>query len=152
MAVMAVLLIYVYGMVGWILFHEEDPRNWGDLGNSMLNLFVMLTLEDWPRFLDRGMAIYPASWIYFVSYILLASFLFNILIAIIINSMEAARAEEAEEARMLRRELHDAEEAARDERERLIEAMRALRDAVDELEERLPARIPPGAPARSPDS
>jgi voltage-gated sodium channel len=152
MAVMAVLLIYVYGMLGWILFHEEDPANWGDLGSSMLNLFVMLTLEDWPRFLERGMDIYPASWIYFVSYILLASFLlFNILIAIIINSMEAARAEEAREARLLRRELHEAEEAARDEREQLIEAMRALRDAVDELEQRMPDGIPSRTPARSPD-
>jgi voltage-gated sodium channel len=98
------------------------------------------------------MDIYPASWIYFVSYILLASFLlFNILIAIIINSMEAARAEEAREARLLRRELHEAEEAARDEREQLIEAMRALRDAVDELEQRMPDGIPSRTPARSPD-
>jgi voltage-gated sodium channel len=152
MAVMAVLLIYVYGMLGWILFHEEDPENWGDLGTSMLNLFVMLTLEDWPRFLDRGMEIYPASWIYFVSYIVFASFLlFNILIAIIINSMEAARAEEARAARALRRELHEAEEAFRDEREQLIEAMGALRDAVDELEDRLSPDGGQPASARSPE-
>jgi voltage-gated sodium channel len=151
MAVMAVLLIYVYGMVGWILFNEEDPQNWGDLGNSMLNLFVMLTLEDWPRFLERGMDIHPASWIYFVTYILLASFLlFNILIAIVINSMEAARAEEAREARRLRQELREAEQAARDERERLLEAMYALRDAVDELEARLPTQ--PSATLRGSDS
>jgi voltage-gated sodium channel len=154
MAVMAVLLIYVYGMVGWILFHEQDPEHWGTLGDAMLNLFVMLTLEDWPRFLDRGMEIYPASWIYFVSYILLASFLlFNILIAIIINSMEAARAEEARDARLLRQELQEAEEAMRDERQQLVDAMRALRDAVDELDDRLAAGgVATGPPARSPET
>ena len=64
----------------------------------MLSLFQILTLENWPAYLEAGQAVHPASWIFFVSYVLIASFLvINILIAIIINSME---------------EVHDAEKAA----------------------------------------
>ena len=32
LAVLTLMLMYVYGMVGWILFNEEDPENWGNIG------------------------------------------------------------------------------------------------------------------------
>ena len=137
-ALLGVLLMYVYGMVGWILFHDGDPENWGNLGDAMLTLFVIMTLEDWPQFIDAAQAIHPWSWAFFVSYVLLASFLLiNVLIAVVLTSMEGARAEDARLARQLRRELEEAEEIIRDEREELVDAMRALRDAVDELEDRI---------------
>jgi voltage-gated sodium channel len=148
MGVLALLMIYLYGMVGWILFHEEDPRRWGDLGDAMLNLFVMLTLEEWPVYLRAGMEIYSWSWIYFVSYVLVAGFLLiNILIGIVINAMEGARREERATARAARRELlaalaeheaaHAEHEAARQEHEELAEMVQALRDAIDDLDDRL---------------
>ena len=148
MGLLAVLLIYLYGMIGWILFHSEDPGRWGNIGDAMLNLFVMLTLEQWPNYLRAGMEIYPWSWIYFVSYVLIAGFLLiNILIGIVINAMEGARREERAMARAARRELLAAEaeheaaraerEAARAEHEELAELVQALRDTVDDLEDRL---------------
>jgi voltage-gated sodium channel len=148
MAVLALLLVYLYGMVGWLLFHTEDPGRWGDLGDSMLNLFVMLTLEEWPRYMRAGMEIHSWSWIYFVSYVLVAGFLIiNVLIGIVINAMEGARREERAAARAVRQELLSAQaeheaaraehEAARAEHEELAELVQALRDTVDSLEERL---------------
>jgi voltage-gated sodium channel len=141
LVVLTVLLMYIYGMVGWILFHTEDPENWGTIGDAMLNLFVMLTLENWPSLLEQGQAIYPASWIFFVSYILIASFLvINILLAIIINSMEEVREGERKRAREQRH--HDAEmggpaaEAAlaAEGAEAIAMRLQALRDALDDLE------------------
>jgi voltage-gated sodium channel len=148
MAVLALLLIYLYGMVGWILFGADDPERWGDLGTSMLSLFVMLTLEEWPVYLRAGMEIHPWSWIYFVSYVLVAGFLLiNILIGIVINAMEGARREERAAARALRQELltakaeHEAaraeREAARAEHEELADLIQTLRDTVEDLEDRL---------------
>ena len=140
LALLALLLMYVYGMVGWILFHEGDPENWGNLGDAMLSLFVMMTLENWPNYLEAAQEIHSWSWIYFVTYIVLASFrLFNVLIAVVLTSMEAARAEDERLARRIQREL-------RDEREELVEAMRSLRSAVDELEERIERRGGPEQP------
>ncbi|HYH62266.1 MAG TPA: ion transporter, partial [Solirubrobacterales bacterium] len=105
LAVLTLMLMYVYGMVGWILFHEQDPENWGDIGTALLSTFTMLTLENWPTLLEAGTAIHPQSWIFFVSYVLLASFLvINILIAIIINSVEQVHQSEREDERAERLE------------------------------------------------
>jgi voltage-gated sodium channel len=132
LVVLTIMLMYVYGMVGWILFHEQDPENWGDIGQALLSTFQMLTLENWPALLDAGTAIHPGSWIFFVSYILLASFLvINVLIAIIINSLEEVHeAERAEHRAELLQHLDEGDADAVTVADRLT----ALREAIDELE------------------
>ncbi|MBA2295027.1 MAG: ion transporter, partial [Actinobacteria bacterium] len=83
------MLLFVYGMVGWTLFDDDLPEDWGNIGRAMLTLFVMLTLENFPTYMDAGMEVHPWSWIYFVSFILIAAFIvINVLIGIVLNSME----------------------------------------------------------------
>ena len=95
LGVAALLLVYVYGMVGWVLFGEGDPENYGDIGTSMLTMFVLLTLENLPDSIDRGQALSDWAVPFYVSYVLVASFvIFNLFIGIVINSMEDARQEE----------------------------------------------------------
>jgi voltage-gated sodium channel len=134
LVVLTVMLMYVYGMVGWILFGDQDPENWGNLGEALLSTFTMLTLENWPTLLDAGMAIHPWSWVFFVSYVLLASFLvINILIAIIINSMEEVHEAEREENRAERLEhLEHLREG--DDTVTVADRLAGLREAIDELE------------------
>ena len=154
LAVLTVLLIYVYGMVGWILFHEEIPADWGSIGDSMLTLFTVLTLENWPDQLSRAQEVHPASWIFFVSYVLIASFLvINILLAIIINSMEEVRA--AERQRTRERRVKEAEAGgiqaeaalAAETADAIARRVRVLRDALDDLERDLAGETgEPGAP------
>lgn len=133
LSVLTLMLMYVYGMVGWVLFHTQDPANWGDIGQAMLSTFTMLTLENWPALLQAGMEIHPWSWIFFVSYVLIASFLvINILIAIIINSMEEVRAAE------LAAERKGAENAiAEGSGVAVAERLRNLRLGIEELEQEL---------------
>jgi voltage-gated sodium channel len=132
MVVLTTLILFVYGMVGWVLFGEDDPENWGDIGRAMLTLFVLLTLENFPVYLERGMEIHTWSWIYFVSFALVAVFIvLNVLIGIVLNSMEEARRAE-------RRRVEGASVAE------LIAEMRA---ALDDLEHDLMHRKP-GADAR----
>ena len=153
LVLLTLLLMYVYGMVGWILFHEEDPQNWGNIGQSMLNLFVMITLENWPVLLERGQEIHPQSWIFFVSYVLIASFLvINILLAIIINSMEEVREGERENARKKVREKRAGDVAeggpaaeaalAAAEIESISAHVESLRGALDDLEAELTGASP----------
>ena len=132
LVLLTVLLMYIYGMVGWILFHEQDPEQWGNIGESLLSLFQILTLENWPEYLERGQEIHPASWIFFVSYVLLASFLvINVLLAIIINSMEEVHEAEREEERRRRGE----EIASADGT--VVERLEEIRTALDRLEAQL---------------
>lgn len=95
LAVATALLIYVYGMAGWMLFGAEDTKDFGDIGAATLTMFMMLTLENLPDFMSRGQAITGLAVPFYVSYVLIASFLvFNLFIGIVINSMEDARQEE----------------------------------------------------------
>jgi voltage-gated sodium channel len=138
MAVLAILFLYVYGMLGWILFGDELPDQWGDIGQAMLTLFTVLTLEGWNEVMAAAQEVNPWSWVFFVSFVLIASLLLiNILIAIIINAMEEAREAEYQlEIDELRRQ---AEERGEEFDEMLETAQRiaTLKRAIDELEESL---------------
>ena len=140
LAAITLLLVYVYGMIGWVIFHEHDPANFADIGQSMVTMFVLLTLENLPVYIERGQELSDWTLLFYVSYVLLASFLiFNLFIGIVINSMEEARAIELHRAE---RELLEDDE---DDHERahavvLEERLRALRAAVDELEREVRAK------------
>jgi voltage-gated sodium channel len=147
LAVLGSLVLYVYAMVGWMLFGDEDPERWGDIGQAVLTMFVLLTLENFPDYLERGMDIHPWSWVFFVSFALLAAFvLLNVLIGVVLNSMEEAREIEIEREREALEELREQGdgEALRDTA--LEERVLALRVAMEELESEL--RLAEGARGR----
>jgi voltage-gated sodium channel len=137
MAMLTGLLIYVYGILGWILFADTDPGHWGDIGEAMLSLFVVLTLESWPEIMGEVIDVHPWAWLFFVSYVLIASFLLiNMVIAILINSLEEVKAMEAIEKHLesRRAERDEAEEA---DGKAAAERLALIREALDELEEEL---------------
>jgi len=140
LAAITLLLVYVYGMVGWVIFHDHDPTNFEDIGQAMVTMFVLLTLENLPLYVERGQELSDWTLLFYVSYVLVASFLiFNLFIGIVINSMEEARAIELHRAE---RALLD-DDAADDERAHAVvleERLRALRAAVDELETEVRAK------------
>jgi voltage-gated sodium channel len=82
--------------------------------------------------LDKEMEYSSWSWVYFVSFVLIGTFVvLNVVIAIIVNSMDEVRAMELE------RERSDLVAAALSEGaadERMQERLNALREALDDLE------------------
>ena len=122
--VLTFLILFIYGMVGWAMFGAALPESWGTITRAMLTLFVLLTLENFPTYLEEALTVTPWATVYFVSYVLVAAFvIFNLLIGIIIGSMESAREREA---------LRDAQESgvAGDAALRI----HAIREALDALE------------------
>ena len=134
MTMLVTLLLFVYGMIGWLLFGDELPDDWGTIGAAMLTLFVMLTLENFPAYMDAGMSVHPWSWIYFVTFVLIAAFIvLNLLIGIVLNSMEEAR--EIERRRALGADVDDDISPHRSP-----ERIALLRAALSELEDELRLR------------
>lgn len=89
------LVIYVYAVLGYHLFGEADPANWGTLGRAVLTLFQILTLEGWVELQAIGLTVSPYAWIFYGSFVLLAVFIVvNLFIAVVINNLEAVKAEE----------------------------------------------------------
>ena len=41
------LFLYMFAVIGRGLYAKVDPERFGNLGNAMLTLFQLLTLDDW---------------------------------------------------------------------------------------------------------
>ena len=150
LTVLAVVLLYIYGMVGWLTFGDELPEDYGTIGDALLTLFVLLSLENLPDVIEQGMEVSEWAVPYYVSFVLIAAFLvLNILIGVVLNSMEEARELEWQRAQVDRRQAATAtDETADDRRVDLLDRVHDLRGAVDALEHELRAleREPPRSP------
>ncbi|TLS67480.1 ion transporter [Mariprofundus erugo] len=88
------VIFYIYAVAGQQLFHEHDPEHWRDLGISLLTLFRIVTLESWTSVMYTAMEMNPYSWIYFVSFVIMGTFvIINLFIAVVINNLEEAKQE-----------------------------------------------------------
>ena len=86
------IIVYIYAIIGYHLFGDHDPENWGNLGISLLTLFNIVTLEGWTDVMFKAMELNSLSWIYFVSFVVIGTFvIFNLFIAIIINNLDEAK-------------------------------------------------------------
>ncbi|MFJ1594865.1 ion transporter [Kitasatospora albolonga] len=151
------LLLYLYAMVGWICFSAEDPEHFGSLGRAVLTLFLLMTLDGLGDAVRAGLEISRWSLLYYASYVLLASFvLVNVLIGVVISSLDEARALEAEEEAETADTAPDRAGAPHPPytgdpallRDRIATARRAL----DDLERALAAAPHPGPPDQPPGS
>ena len=128
LVILAMLVVFIYGMVGWTIFDEHAPKQYGTISEAMLTLFVTLTLENLPDQIQMGRQLSDWTLLYFISYAMVAAFLiFNILIGVVINSLEEARAIEHARERMDR---YEHGETAPTPEERIA----TVREALDELE------------------
>ena len=136
LAVLTIVLVFVYGMVGWVMFADDNPAEYGNIGDAMLTLFVTLTLENFPDQLEAGREITWWALPFFISYVLVGAFLvLNLLIGVVINSMEQARDIEAE--RQLGDRIEHGEAAPEPE---LADRLAGLRRELEGIERELKAR------------
>jgi voltage-gated sodium channel len=136
LTVMAVILLYVYGIVGWLVFGDALPDEYGNIGDAMLTLFLLLSLENLPSVVERGMEVSDWAVPYYVSFVLIAAFLvLNILIGVVINSLDEARELEWERMQSERREAAaDGLDEVDDRRLVLLGHLHELRRTVEALE------------------
>ncbi len=88
------VVYYVYAVAGVYMFCDHDPVHWSSLGIAFLTLFRVMTLEDWTDVMYVAMELHPMSWLYFVSFVMLAAvIMINLVIAVVINNLHDARHE-----------------------------------------------------------
>lgn len=91
------LLLYVYGVIGFHLFHDVAPEYWGSLPRALETLFQTLTLEGWIDVAKQSR--HPMGNAYFMSFIVIAVFVVtNLFIAVVINNLDQVRNEQAQAA------------------------------------------------------
>lgn len=92
------IIFYIYAIIGNYFFIDAQSGLWKDFLVAMLTLFQILTFENWSDIMYEAMQIHPWAWIYFVSFIIIAGFVFfNLFVAVIIGEMEKLRNREKKE-------------------------------------------------------
>ena len=80
------IILYIYATIGSILFSNDIPQRWNDVGVSMITLFQVLTLSSWEQVMLPLQEIYWWAWIYFFSFIIICGItMLNLLIAILVD-------------------------------------------------------------------
>jgi voltage-gated sodium channel len=122
------ILLYISAVLSSKLFGDAFPELFGTLPRSLLAMFQLMTLEGWTSEIVRPiLAVYPFAWLFFIPFIGITTFtLFNLLIGIIVNSMQHIYEREAAETRELLGEEADREAA-------LLEKVSAIESQLAEI-------------------
>ena len=90
------MIFYISAVLATQLFGDAFPEWFGDLGASTYSLFQVMTLESWSMGIVRPvMEVHPYAWAFFVPFILITTFaVVNLLVGLIVNSMQEAHNEE----------------------------------------------------------
>ena len=106
-SVFALILIifYVSAVIATNIYGTAFPDRFGSLAHSFYTLFQVMTLEGWSEEIARPvMAEFPGAWVFFVLFILTATFIVvNLFVAVIvdsINSVKVSREADAEGAQV----------------------------------------------------
>jgi voltage-gated sodium channel len=100
------LLIYVYAAIGTSLFGVFSPKYFGTLHQSVLTLFSVITLEGWVTVMDEVLPHMPGAWIYFVTFILLGTFVaLNFFVGVIVNNLQSVAIDEGNDLADIRAAL-----------------------------------------------
>ena len=94
------IVFYIGAVMATKLFGDAFPQWFGTLGQSGYTLFQIMTLESWSMGIVRPvMEVYPFAWAFFVPFIMVTTFaVVNLLVGLIVNSMQDAHAEEGNAA------------------------------------------------------
>lgn len=123
------LVYYVAAVMVTKLFGAAFPEWFGSLGASLYTLFQIMTLESWSMGIARPvMEQFPYAWLFFVPFILIATFtMLNLFIAVIVNAVQS---------------MHDAEHKTELDAEKatqlqLLQQMQQLKQQLSEVQQQL---------------
>lgn len=130
------LIFYVFAVMATKLYGDILPERFGTLGSSLYTLFQMMTLESWSEANVRPiLAQQPLAWMFFVPFILLATFVvLNLFIGVIVDSIQTLRAErESADSKAAREASAAATATLHADQEAVISEIRALRTEIAAL-------------------
>jgi voltage-gated sodium channel len=134
------IVYYVSAVLATNFFGQSFPQWFGTVGASLYTLFQVMTLESWSMGIVRPvMEVYPLAWVFFVPFIICATFtVLNLFIAVLVSSVQA---------------VHDSELAIEKatEKDEVRHLLLELSSHVGSLREQI-EKLSTGAPqARAPD-
>lgn len=89
------MLCFLWAAIGWMIFGHRTPEGmrgyFDNLGEGMLTLFELLTLEGWNQILHDLRSITPWAIVYVIAFLLVGTYVVvNLMVGIIVNSLDDA--------------------------------------------------------------
>jgi len=137
------LIFYVFAVMATKLYGDVMPEQFGTLGASFFSLFQLMTMENWvDGIVGPAMEHQPWAWLFFIPFILIATFVvLNLFIGIIVESIQNLREQRgAGEAAALAAEASAARAESHADAEAVLRELRALREEVAGLKAELARR------------
>jgi voltage-gated sodium channel len=130
-AAILILFFYVFAIMATQLFGDAFPHWFGTLGESFYTLFQVMTLESWSMGIVRPvMEVFPMSWIFFIIFIFIATFIMvNLIVAIVVDAMASINKEEEEHI------IGQTHKMMEHNEEHTTNEIKALRQEIKELKE-----------------
>ncbi len=86
------LMFYVFAVMGAKLYGDSMPEQFGTIGASLFTLFQLMTLDDWANIVTPAMEESAWALLYFLPFILIATFVvLNLFIGVIVESIQSMR-------------------------------------------------------------
>ncbi|MFC4401713.1 ion transporter [Gracilibacillus xinjiangensis] len=103
------IIFYVYAILGTSFFREISPEYFGDIFLSSVTLFQIFTLESWASGIFRPIFQQaPSSWLYFLSFIVITTFIMiNLIVGEIVNNAQKLSESIEEETDEIKDEIHE---------------------------------------------
>ena len=129
------LIFYVSAVMAVKLYGGTMPEEFGTLGASLFTLFQLMTLDDWANIVKPAMERHPLALLFFLPFILVATFVvLNLFIGVIVESIQSLReARESADAAAAEAATEAARAEAHLDAQTLLAELRALRDEVAAL-------------------
>ncbi|MEM6536862.1 MAG: ion transporter [Pseudomonadota bacterium] len=87
--VVLVLILYVFAVIAANLYGADHPDTFGNIFTAMYTLFTVMTLEGWREIADGVAVTHPNSWLFFLCFVLVATFtMLNLFVAIVVRVVE----------------------------------------------------------------
>ena len=153
-SLLLIMLFYVYAVAATFMWGHNDPVHFGNLQMSFLSLFRAVTLEDWTDLMyiqmygcenygyDGMMDQCVASdaspvggAIFFVSFVLFGTMIFlNLFIGVILNGMDEAQREAAEEEQLAKAAKEGAPRHLDDELLALTQQLDLIKEQIGRIQ------------------
>ncbi|MEA2017334.1 MAG: ion transporter [Campylobacterota bacterium] len=123
------LLFYIFAIMATELYGEAFPQWFGNLGETFYTLFQIMTLESWSMGIARPvMELFPSAWVFFVTFVLIATFIMiNLIIAVVVDAM--AELNDSEESTIIN-EIHESEDCTKLEVKKLRVEIKELKELI----------------------
>ncbi len=137
-AILAVLalMVYVAAVMATSMYGVTNPELFGSLPVSALTLFQVMTMDGWRgEILQPVMeAGHPYAWVFFLIYIVLASFaVLNLFIALVVEALNDDFREDVTKLETTTHQIEEGQEEAHIVQELMLSEVRMLREEIAEL-------------------